>query len=429
MRNQGFFVFKHKIFIILLHLTNWEHKFNKNDNQSKYYLKIDIQNLLKFLKEQNWDIHSLDEQYIQYVDENYVHIHEDLICLFMKEIKSQEKFLQEYAQKEFIKNNTSNKYLWIHGEITINILQALEKSKNIQIKDDKVCIRFDSDDILFEFKFKKYIENYVTYMDDKNWFILSDKFQVDLERFLNINQNNQLTQEEFDSLVDKMPLMIELKKESKILSKKEKISLMKKQNELLKKWALPETFNDLRDYLLETIINKMIKNKLVYSLKEKEDKMFKLGKNDIGINVFIDHEDKLKHIASDNLDFAKNFKEHFNVLSIEDYNSKYETNHDKKNYIFFEVNNYSNLSNHKKEEIIKILKQGRSYRNFIWFNLPKEDLKELFNTQYIWNITSLYIDKDIKKDKLKNIHPQLQKIIQKVFISQSGTKEINEFLI
>ncbi len=147
------------------------------------------------------------------------------------------------------------------------------------------------------------------------------------------------------------------------------------------------------------------------------------------VNVFIDGAEKLKHIASDDIEFANNFRNHFNVLSINEYDSKYESYDKRKNYIFFEVNSYKNISKKQKDIIFNILNQGRSCRNFIWFNLPKEEIEELFNTVYIWNIMSLYIDKNLKKENLKNLHPQLHKVIKNIFISQLGNDSINEFII
>lgn len=42
---------------------------------------------------------------------------------------------------------------------------------------------------------------------------------------------------------------------------------------------------------------------------------------------------------------------------------------------------------------------------------------------------SLYADKKMKEDKLSLIHPQLHKVVKKIFISYSNTGDINEFLI
>lgn len=418
--------------IILMHITNWEHKSNNyNTNKSLHYLRIDLKSLLQFLKEQRWEIKDLSSENIISVTEEYVCINENLIKLFFKEIASQEKFLREYAHKEFINNNKSDEYLWIHGEITKDILDVLENPKKIKLNEDNICVYFDKNDeqVLFEFEFKCYIENYVTNINNKTYYILTEKLTNDLERFLELNKNNKLTQEELDELIEQMPLMIELKKESKILARKDKISLMKTQTDLLKNWSLPNSFNEFRNYLLEAAINKIIKSKVTYSMKEKENNLFKIGKNDIGLNVFIDGAEKLKHIASDDIEFAKNFRNHFNVLSINEYDYKYESYDKRKNYIFFEVNSYKNLNEERKNEIIKILNQGRSCRNFIWFNLPKEEIEELFNTVYIWNIMSLYIDKNLKKENLKNLHPQLHKVIKNIFISQLGNDSINEFII
>lgn len=337
--------------IILMHITNWEHKYSQINSKSIHYLRIDLEKLLEYLKEKNWELNSLDNSYIQSVNEEYVYVHKELINLFFNEINSQEKFLHNYAYKEFIKNNKSTEYIWIPGEITDNILKQIENKKYIKIANESIHIRFDEkkdEQVLFEFEFKNYIENYITNIDGKFWYTLTPKFLEDLEKLLALNQNNKLTQEEFDSLVDKMPLMIELKKESKILSKKDKISLMKTQTDLLKKWSLPKSFNQFRNYLLESAISSLIKNKLIYSVKEKEENSFKLGKNHIGVNVFIDDEEKLKNIASDDQIFAENFRKHFNVLPIEKYDQKYEKYHKEKDYIFFEVNEFLNLEEKKK---------------------------------------------------------------------------------
>lgn len=411
--------------IILLHLTNWEHKsVSANMYESSTYLQIKLEPLLSFLREQKWSINDLDNTYIKSINEEYIYIYEELIHQFFNEIKSQEKFLKKYAERRFKEKNTSTEYLWIENEITKNILDALKKTKPYE---EKVVIFLNNEELIFEFESKEYIERYVVSLEEKQYFVLTEKFMNDFEKFINLNENknNSLSQKELDSLVDNMPLMIELKKESKILSKQEKTGLMKKQTELLEKWCLPQNFNKFREYLFNSLIEQIIKNKLYYSMKEKEDNKFKLGKNHIGVNVFIDYEDKLKHIASDDKNFEKEFKLFFNVLSFQKYNSKFETYNKEKDYIFFEINSLLTLSDREKQTINQILQQGRSYRNFIWFNIPKEEIEELLNSLFGLNIMSLYIDKELKKEVLEMIHPELQKIVKKVFI----TTDVNEFLI
>lgn len=411
--------------VILLHITNWEQNGSREYiNESATYLRIKLEPLLKFFKEQKWSINELDNTYIQSVNEEYVYIYEELIKQFFSEIKSQEIFLKKYAERRFKENNTSTQYLWIENEITQNILDALKKTKP---HAENIAILLNEEHLIFEFESKGYIEDYVVSIEGKQYFILTEKLSNDFEKFIAINENknNGLTQKELDSFVDNMPLMIELKKESKILSKQDKTGLMKKQTELLEKWSLPKNFNKFREYLFNSFIEQMIKTKLYYSMKEKEENKFKLGKNHIGVNVFIDHEDKLKHIASDDKNFEKEFKLFFNVLPFKKYDSKFETYDKEKDYIFFEINSVLTLSDEEKHIINQILQQGRSYRNFIWFNLPQEEVNDLLNSVFGWNIMSLYVDKTIKKEVLKMIHPELQKVVKKVFLST----DVNEFLI
>lgn len=411
--------------VILMHLTNWEQKGVRfNGNESSTYLQINLDHLLIFLKEQKWAMHELDNIYIREVDKKYMYIYEEVITQFFSEIKSQEAFLKKYAERKFKENNISTQYIWIENEITQSILDSLKNTKPYQ---EKIAILLTDEDLIFEFESKEYIEEYVTSLEGKSHFVLTEKFIQHFEKFIKINENkhNGLTQEDLNSLVDNMPLMIALKKESKILSKKDKTSLMKKQTELLEKWSLPKNFNQFREYLFNSFIEQTIKNKLYYSMKEKENNKFKLGKNHIGVNVFIDHEDKLKHIASDDKEFEKEFKSFFNVLPFKEYDSKFETDNKEKDYIFFEINNLSILSDKEKQMVHEILMKGRAYRNFIWFNVPKEDIHYLLNTSLCFNITSLYVDKSIKKELLKMIHPELQKVIKKVFI----TSNTNEFII
>ena len=55
----------------------------------------------------------------------------------------------------------------------------------------------------------------------------------------------------------------------------------------------------------------------------------------------------------------------------------------------------------------------------------------MFNyfVRYETSLMSLYIDKNLKKENLKNLHPQLHKVIKNIFISQLGNDSINEFII
>jgi hypothetical protein len=51
-----------------------------------HYLRIDLKELLQFLKEQKWEIKDLSSENIVSVTEEYVCINEDLIKLFFNQL-------------------------------------------------------------------------------------------------------------------------------------------------------------------------------------------------------------------------------------------------------------------------------------------------------------------------------------------------------
>lgn len=415
--------------IALLHVTAWNISYSESELDSEKYhstSRIDLKELLNFIKKQNWSIEEIDNKYITHVDENYVHIKKELMIDFINEIKYQEKFLLNYAMKKFNEENINFEYLFIENEITGKIVEEFKKITILE-EDSKIHIKNLSKDLIFELDVKNYIENYATIINQKEYYILTEKFIKDFEKFIKLNnKNHDISQIEFNELILKNPLLIEVKKQSKIQSKNTTKSLSNIQKEILNEWFSFNSFNELKEKLKKELINKLTNNKLIYSLKNDCEKIFKIGKNHVGLNVFIENEDKLKNLASDDINFGLRFIEYFNVKSIEEYSKEHESYDKNKDYIFFEVKNLLNLTKKEKSKINQILMQGRSQRNFIWFNIKEEEIIELKNSPLYWNIMSCYFDKkNISEDLKKEVHPQLWKVIKKVFINQNQC----EFLI
>ena len=147
--------------ITLLHITAWDifycdsnlvdEKYHSTSNHSTS--KIELKELLKFLKQQQWSIKDIDNKYIEKVDESYVYIKESLIIDFISEIEYQEKFLQRYVLKSFKESNINVNYLFIENEITGKIIKELTQYDILE-KDNKLYIKNLSKDLIFELDFK-----------------------------------------------------------------------------------------------------------------------------------------------------------------------------------------------------------------------------------------------------------------------------------